>query len=330
MQSKFNGEMIEAGFFLSPRVPFRKIGDGQVQQLNVHDYYDLGKKVEETVRTFGDANAPLAMNSAAWTLFVLRWQFSSMLKEPCALLPASQRAAQNVIKTIDNIVSSDIQEIFKIDKDELLQPWQMGQVKSAIDDFETILKNDMPEMSTFAVSQIGIYRTDDLIRNSYRQIAEPVRSLLLDKAKNDLIESGKCLAFRLSTACAFHVCRAIEAGIDQYYEALTGKPYEVSPNGGNNNWGAKTDALVKSGASVKVTEFLVHIRKQYRNPVTHPEEVLDEHEAAALFTASLSAISMMLGEVKTLNDKKQPSLPLTALAEGYESAMLGTGDVVTE
>lgn len=140
----------------------------------------------------------------------------------------------------------------------------------------------MPEMANFAVDQIGILRTDDLIANAHHQIAEHLRPFLLDKAKVDIVEAGKCLAFRLSTAAAFHSCRAIEACIDQYFETLTGKPYEISAKGGNNNWGAKTDALSKSGAPEKVTEFLSHIRKQYRNPVTHPEVIVEEWKAVDL------------------------------------------------
>jgi hypothetical protein len=78
---------------------------------------------------------------------------------------------------------------------------------------------------------------------------------------------------------------------------------------------------VKEKADEKVTEFLTHIRKQYRNPVTHPEVVVDEHEAVDLFIASLSAISMMLGATRAIKDKNQ--LKLKGLSDGYEEAGLG-------
>jgi hypothetical protein len=280
-----------------------------MQQLNVNDYYEWGKETAEIEATLSAIKKPVELSAHAWPLFLYRWRLERTLEDPCPLLPASQRAVKALITTINNLVPAEVQDIFdEIKGKEVFQPYQFSSISTAIKSFETILKNDMPEMSTFAVSQIGIMRTDDLINNAFRQIAEPLRPLLKEKSKADIVEAGKCLAFRLSTASAFHACRAIETGIDQYYEALTGKPYEASVKGGNNNWGAKTEAISKAGADEKVTEFLTHIRKQYRNPVTHPEVVVDEYEAVDLFIASLSAISMILGAVRGLNEKAQPML----------------------
>jgi hypothetical protein len=288
----------------------RSIGDGKVQQLNIFEYYEFGKRTQSILEQLGKIDKPVLKGSIAFRLFSYRWMLKGLLQEPCALLPGCQRSLRSVIKRITDVIPSDeIEEIVEPkDKDEQIQNYQLSWIAEEIKKFETILRNDMPEMATFAVSQIGIFRTDDLINNAHRQIAEPLQHLLQARAKVDITEAGKCLAFRLSTASAFHACRAIEAGIDQYYEALAGKPYQVSPSGGNNNWGAKTEALVKMKADEKVTEFLTHIRKQYRNPVTHPEVVVDEHEAVDLFIASLSAISMMLGATKAIKDKNQPML----------------------
>ena len=288
-----------------------KIGDRDMQQLNIVEYYEFGKKTQSLITALGKIEGSVPKKSVALSLYGYRWSLTRLLEEPCALLPGCQRSMQAIIRRINDVFpSEDLDEIFGENKpDSQVQHYHLRWIVDEIEKFETILRNDMPEMATFSVSQIGILRTDDLIKNAYRQIAEPLRSLLPEKAKSDIIESGKCLAFRLPTAAAFHICRAIESGIDQYYEALAGKPYEVSPSGGNNNWGAKTEALSKVTADEKVTEFLTHIRKQYRNPVTHPEVVVDEHEAVDLFIAALSAISMMLGETKIQKRKKQMIIP---------------------
>lgn len=271
----------------------------------------------------------IPLSKVMWHMFVVRNLLTAVLSEPCALLLSSQRAAKSVVTAITWFIPESIPQLFDMDQSVIFEPYQFSQLSDAITAFETILSNDMPEMSTFAVGQIGILRTDDLIHRAYRQITEPLQPLLQDKAKADIMEAGKCLAFRLSTASAFHVCRAIETGIDQYYEVLAGHPYHVSPNGGNNNWGAKTDALVTVGADCKVTEFLIHIRKQYRNPVTHPDVVVEEHEAVDLFVASLSAISMMLGAVKKITNQNQPLLGgyLEALETPYDAALASLGQI---
>jgi len=168
------------------------------------------------------------------------------------------------------------------------------------------MKNDMPEMSTFAVAQIGIYRTENLINKASLQIDESLRPVLLPLALNDVTEAGKCLAFRVPTAAAFHLSRAIETGMNQYYEALTGKPFDLKDAA--RNWAIKTDTLKGVGADEKITEFLVHIRKAYRNPITHPDVILEPSEAFNFFSQAVSVISMMLEAVKVENEKKQPML----------------------
>ena len=296
-----------------------------MQRLNVHDYYELGKKIAELEKQIGNAAEESVRKSAiAWPLFTLRWTFEDLLKEPCALLTASQRSAKAVIKSITSLLPVELADIFNSDEEEFFQTYELRSVTTAFTNFETVLKNDMPEMSTFAVAQIGILRTDDLINNAHRQIAEPLQILIERKAKQDIIEAGKCLAFQLSTASAFHVCRAIETGIDQYYEAVTGSPYPVSASGGNNNWGAKIGALESAGADKKVTELLNHIRKQYRNPVAHPEVTVEEYEAVDLFITALSAISMMLGATKALTVNPEDDLPLIAAPTATLKKLLGS------
>jgi hypothetical protein len=308
----------------SKRRPFGLIGDGSVRQLNVNDFFVLGKRIEGLVREVNSEEGPMPLSKFIWHMFGVRNFLNTVLHEPCAMLPASQRAAKTVVSRISAIIPGNLEELVELDMSTVYQRWQVTHITDAISAFETVLTNDMPEMSTYAVSQIGIFRTDDLINGAYRQIAEPFLPLLEEKAKRDIKEAGKCLAFRLSTASAFHICRAVETGIDQFYEAIAGKPYKVSANGGNNNWGAKIQALTDSGADQKVTEFLTHIRKQYRNPVTHPEETVEEHEAADLFITALSAISMMLRATKEIGEVNAPMLPGMSLAGELSD---GTGNV---
>jgi hypothetical protein len=287
--------------------PFCKTGDRQVQQLNVNEYYELGKQINSIERLVVDTSNSVSLSSIAWSMFLARWKVQTILVEPCALLPASQRAANGVIAAINILIPEEVEDIFKIEKTEQVYPWQLSRVTDAINSFETVLKNDMPEMSTFAVVQIGIYRTEDLINKSNLQIDESVRGHLLDLASKDIVEAGKCLAFRVPTAAAFHLSRAIETGMNQYYESLTGSPFGLKDAA--RNWAVKTKALVEAGAEEKITEFLVHIRKSYRNPITHPDEILESSEAFNFFPQSISVISMMLAAVKAIDDQKQLTLP---------------------
>jgi hypothetical protein len=299
-----------------------------VQQLSVNDYYELGKQADRIEARLSKIDGEADVSAFAWPLFSFRWKLFGLLQAPCALLPASQRAATGIIKAISDIIPEDFDKIFEAEaKATKIPQYKFGWVLSAIKKFETVLANDMPEMSTFSVAQLGIYRTEDLIHRAQLQIDESVRSMLLPLALADLKEAGKCLAFRVPTAAAFHLSRAIETGMNQYFEALTGKPYELKPAA--NNWAIKTQLLKDNGADEKITEFLIHIRRSYRNPITHPDVILEPPEAFNFFSQAISVISMMLDAVKAKNESRQPLL--TGLTEEMskpnETDPEATGDV---
>lgn len=240
-----------------------------MQQLNVNDYYELGKITEDVGKRLAQFSDDVELSSIGWPLFRLKMSLDSMLQEPCALLPASQRAVRKMLAQIERVIPSEFSELFDPEKGKnVVRHYQLTWITDSISSFETILKNDMPEMSTFAVSQIGMYRTEDLISRSTLQIEESVRDLLPELAKSDILEAGKCLAFRVPTAAAFHLSRAIETCINQYFESLTQKPYDLKP--GANNWGMKLKLLEENGADSKITAFLLHIKNAYRNPITPP------------------------------------------------------------
>lgn len=285
-----------------------------MQQLNVNDYYDLGKAIKELEADIAKLDDKGELKSIVWSMIMARWQLGKILAEPCALLPSSQRAAKSAVDAITRLVPEDINEA--IATTETVYSWQLNSVVSALKNFETVLQNDMPEMATFAVAQIGIYRTESLINKPYLQITDDLRPLLLPLALRDVTEAGRCLAFSVPTAAAFHLSRAIETGMNQYYEALAGKPFNLKD--ATRNWAIKTQALKDAGADEKITEFLAHIRKAYRNPITHPDVVLETNEAFNFFPQAISVISLMLQAVKLLapSTKEESSVePVSEIAE---------------
>jgi hypothetical protein len=128
----------------------------------------------------------------------------------------------------------------------------------------------------------------DLISNADDHIPYALRAAVPEKAKKDLAESGRCLAFQLPTAAPFHMWRALETVMDAYYKALTKKSFEE--NKIMRNWAAYIEALENAHADKKITKFLDHIRSEYRNPVSHPSETLEPDDAFNLFGTGLSAI----------------------------------------
>ena len=54
------------------------------------------------------------------------------------------------------------------------------------------------------------------------------------------------------------------------------------------NWGEYIRLLKDNGAAKEVTDHLQNIKENYRNPLMHPEDILELHEAASLFAVCQS------------------------------------------
>ena len=158
------------------------------------------------------------------------------------------------------------------------------------------MQNEMPDVAAYVVSQKGIYRTEDLIEHAEKQLTLTAQSILSAETIVDIQQAGKCLAYELATACTFHLWRAIETTMGQYFVFLGGRSFEDAKV--QRNWAAKIKVLIDASADQKITAWLDHIRDKYRNPQTHPDEVVEIDEAQRLFSVALSSIEQMLLAIK--------------------------------
>jgi hypothetical protein len=162
-----------------------------------------------------------------------------------------------------------------------------------------VLAAELHSMDTYFVSQIGCYKTCDLIERAHTAFPESVQKVLPEQAKTDFDQAGKCIAYGVSTAAGFHLLRGTEMIIRKYYETLTGK----APKPQMRNWGAYHQVLTKAGAAAKITDLIDHVRLVYRNPVLHPEENLSIEQTLVLFGVCVSAVTLMTEETGRLAAK---------------------------
>ena len=162
--------------------------------------------------------------------------------------------------------------------------------------FETILVAELQTLATYHVTQKGIYSTPDLIQRAENTLPEAVRIKLHEGAIAEIRMSGRCLAFDNATASAFHMMRATELVMYQYYVTVCKpKPARKLPN-----WGAYISELVKSPDDdvKKVVAILQQMKDQDRNLIMHPDVVLSPDEAFTLFEVAQGAIIAMTSRLK--------------------------------
>lgn len=176
-------------------------------------------------------------------------------------------------------------------------------VKQSAEKFETVLSAELPNSDTYWISPKGTHKTSMLLQSAHLELPASVIAQMPD-VKTDFDEAGRCLLFDNSTAAGFHLLRATETVLRKYYETVTG----VQPKLKYRNWGAYIKVLQQSKADSKITNHLDHMRNNYRNPVLHPEVNLSSDEAQVLFGVCVSAIFLMVNEVKALTAKSASPL----------------------
>jgi hypothetical protein len=132
-----------------------------------------------------------------------------------------------------------------------------------------------------------------------------------ERAAKDYNAAGRCLAFGLPTASGFHITRAVEAVLQQYYRAYLKDAAKDNPE--RWTWFDYVDALEKFADTAIVTPkpkdttlgHLDQLRALERNKVIHPRADLDATTAFVLFNNCTNAIIAMAQEMKILAEGGQ-------------------------
>lgn len=273
-----------------------KNGKLEVKKLNLYEMYEFGKNLAPLSKITSEAK----VTDHLFYLWFARESLNKWLGVDSPLLNTARRAARKMADAITDVVPVDITKAMEIDKDQEIG-WRANGITQNITELESVLGNDMPDIAAYVVSQKGIYRTDDLIAHAEYQLSGEVRNALPGQACFDLQQAGKCLAYELATACAFHLWRAVETVMGDYYLQLAGKSFDDANV--TRNWAKYIEALKKEKADLKITTFLDHIRDEYRNPQTHPDASIDIDEALRLFSVAISSIDQMMRTILLLRKK---------------------------
>lgn len=272
----------------------RAINEGTMKQIRLFDYYVLGKAVEPLFHF--KSETPIM--AAGFDAVAAYRQLKEVVKIGSVFLLGTRTAARTLLDLLVKHFGETLEDGFPISLVEETKG-NLGKKSEAIvaaaKNFETVFDSESPRMAIFWVEKKGIYQTEDLIDHADTHLPDSVRNYLSSQTKTDLIAAGRCLAFNLPTATAFHVWRALEVTFSEYYVALSGKSFEKAKIA--RNWGAYIDALNKAGADPKITGNLDHIRAEYRNPVMHPTVNVQPEEAFVLVGIGFSAITQVLNEI---------------------------------
>jgi hypothetical protein len=261
-------------------------------RVDCYDFYKLGIQIHP-LTSLKDESSVL---ESWFMLYLARAELNSFFN--LFPLKTSRNPASDLYKAISSIVPEDISEMKTTDEEgnpQLLN-YFAGKIRDAAKEFETVLKAELNGWDAYFVSQKGAFSTTDLINRAETLLpSESARALLSAVAQEDIRQAGRCLAFSLGTAAAFHITRCTETFIWKYYERAIGYLPPIKMR----NWGTYHRNLSACGkADAKVLGWLKQIKDQYRNPVLHPDEVVSPDGALEFINACTSLMMCIARELE--------------------------------
>lgn len=273
-----------------------------LQRVNEFVFYELAIKVHPLTQM--NLEVPIKYSDIVWAWSEARTALDGIYNQRPLQITTS--AAGKLYQAINGIVPQDFDRMIgKLppdpEEEDSLPYWTLSQVKKAAEEFETVLGNECQFMDTYFVSKKGTHSTKDLVENAHHAVPEPARSHLPDITKLDFDQAGRCLAFDVPTAAAFHLLRGTEGAIREYYQLVVPGPKQANPK--MRNWGTYIRLLNAHGANPSITALLALLKDVYRNPVFHPEEVYTDERAQVLFGYCVSAVAQIESEILALKAK---------------------------
>jgi hypothetical protein len=263
-----------------------------LDKLNLHFVYRLGA----TLGPLAGLTPESTTGDIIWACLDARSRLAEMFNTLPALHLCRAKA-----KELDAAVS-ELMELF--DRGQVPEfsvvpgPAKVGEFEYSLisqkaAELQIILAEELQGLPAYHPQQIGIYDTPSLIERAEQILPDSTRAKLEKSVVSEIREAGKCLAFGLSTASAFHMMRATEAVMHQYYVRVC----TPSSDATLTSWGAYIAELRKrlrpDKTDDEVTAMLQQVKDDHRNLIMHPEVVLSAEDAFALFDLAKAVISVI-------------------------------------
>ncbi len=196
-------------------------------------------------------------------------------------LVVTRRAARKLVEFKETVGESPA--------DHKLTEQEASELRTIMKDLDTTFRAEAAGNVAFIVTDKRI-DVNKLISDMPALMAPGVFDALPEIAQYDFQEAGKCIAFELPTAAAFHIVRGTEGVLKQFYCSI------VKRSRAKLMWGPMVKSLDQrkfKRPSDALLRNLDNIRVSFRNPTQHPEKIYDIQEVQDLFALCIDVVNRM-------------------------------------
>lgn len=193
-----------------------------------------------------------------------------------------------------------------IDWEIKIPGWVITSIKTVFRKFEAVLLAELQTTALYYVSPKGGFDTVCLTDNGESLFPADI-AMKVPNSIHDIKAGARCLAFDLHTAAGFHFHRANEAVLRSYFDVVAGSDNRPK----TRNMGDYIKKMESLGVGdAKVIDVLKSLKDLHRNPLMHPDDLIQSiDEALSLYAAIRAAIGYMLDRIPNA-----PVLSVTPIA----------------
>ncbi|MDF3022776.1 MAG: hypothetical protein K0R10_137 [Alphaproteobacteria bacterium] len=279
-----------------------------MKRINQFSVYTIGKNFGELAK-YADRKDPVPRNiDLLFHLMDARQGLYTLLEGELIQLQVSVAPAERFLKSIEYVLGKYYKDWQKeMNFEGEIPSWELSTVSNNLRSFEIVFTEEMNQTATYYVPRRGIYHTPALVDYAHEIFTPDIIDMVPPKSKDDWKAAGRCFAFGLYTASGFHVGRAVEGMMEVYYQFFSGKAGATLK--GWDNYYTQLEKIRNAGTGKIPTEKILlefkQMKDDYRNPISHPRQVLDECDSGILFNNGTALISMMASELKKLQESQQ-------------------------
>jgi HEPN domain-containing protein len=252
-----------------------------VERFNPYPIVELAATARELVTTVG-------LYVEAHRVFGIKRRLDDVIAtfiEQDVPMPASKDAARSmraVAITIDDLPSM-----------EVLGPGVAEALANSYSKLDFALYSELPESALYFVPTRRAWDTRILLSSARSMLSDAVLSGCPRRVADELDEAGRCLAFGVATAAAFHALRATELVLKSYFPV-----FGINPKPGEHNLGAYIRIMLDSGVDSNVVTNLDKMRTYYGNGIMHPDTVVNLEDACEIMSILPGIIRLMVSDIK--------------------------------
>jgi hypothetical protein len=271
---------------MSPSIGYERELE-QVLQIDGYYLYELGTKLDSVSEV---ADGDTYFDVYRKCLFA-KFKLMDFVRRSAIIngMRLTEQAGKALLKCLEEITD----EVTQANAKTVVDNNWIYRIRTSRETFETILKAEFQACKLYMPMPKGGYDLTTLIENGEKLFPDSLRTMA-PEAIDDIKAATRCLAFELFTATGFHLHRANEAVLLRYHDKLSNQ----GPRPANRNLGAYIKSLSLLGAHVNITSCLSNVKDLHRNPLMHPEQIIENaDDAIALLNTIHTSITAMLREL---------------------------------